>query len=210
VAFGAGKALRAMFRMAKVHLKSSSSSWSTNGPSGLVANTAGAYIAAAYLVSRAVALKARQMRRKTRRDRQGDARADRFVTCCTSRLPNVAAVIEKDIKAADRRKSLHACFGMTDIADRALIALGKLLSVARRTGNMSGHRRRRSIIRTHVANETRHSAVLLCIVSESRKVLKRRFINCRFVFRAGLESICRIAVHQNRRSKKQYRGRQKQ
>jgi hypothetical protein len=82
-------------------------------------------------------------------------------------------VIENGVKAAQRRKSFYICRGVTDRADRVRIAFRKLLSVARRAGNMPRHFRSGGVVASDMTHKTRQATVLLCVVTKAREILRR-------------------------------------
>jgi len=87
----------------------------------------------------------------------------------------MSPVIKNRIKAAKRWKRLDVGSRVTDRTDGMLVAGGELLGVTRCARNMSGHLRRSTTFAPDMTNETRQTAVLLRVVREARKILRRRF-----------------------------------
>ncbi|WP_157939347.1 hypothetical protein, partial [Escherichia coli] len=78
---------------------------------------------------------------------------------CAVRLP-MPRVVESDVKTSQARKRFDARRRVANLADRMLIAGGKLLFVAARARKMSGHSRLRRIVFALVAEQTRQPLML--------------------------------------------------
>ena len=118
-------------------------------------------------------LKAGRMTRCSCRDRKSDSSIRRLMTCRTACLSNMSTVIEDCVKALQRRESLYVRRRVTDRTDRTRIPLREFSRVTRSTRNVSRHFRSRAVVASNMADETRHSRVLLRVMSKFRKVLSR-------------------------------------
>jgi hypothetical protein len=88
-------------------------------------------------------------------------------TSCVAAMP---AVVEYCVKASDGRERLQSRRRMTDRAHGAGIT-GKLLCMTRRARDMSLPPDRGPIVIPNVADQTRHTPVLLRLVIESGAIL---------------------------------------
>jgi len=106
-------------------------------PAGLMANIARANIPASDLGLRLVTLETRHVSIDAGRDRKSYAPPRRLMARRTIRLPAVHRMRKLYIETSQRRKTLHAGFGVTDTADQILV-IGELLNMTTGTRQMAG------------------------------------------------------------------------
>jgi len=133
---------------------------------------------------RLMTLKTGHMSRSPCRDRKPDTAIRRLMTRRTIRLANMSPVIEDGVEASQWREAFYVGRRVTDHADRTRISLREFGGVTRSTRDVSRHFRCRAVAASDMTDETRHSSVLLRVVTKSGKILWR-LIRRVVVFRRG-------------------------
>lgn len=92
-------------------------------------------------------------------------------------LTYVPPVIEHRVETSKRRKTLYIGRRVTYPTDGARISLREFGGVTRRTRDVSRHFRFRGAGVSNMTDKTRHSSVLLRVVTKPREILSRLAAN---------------------------------